>query len=75
MLRAFRRTPDAIRSRRYRQRRHDGRAVFQIEADHDALVLALIAAGYISERDALDPRRVQLALGEMVGTFVKRWCE
>jgi hypothetical protein len=38
-------------------------------------VLALIAAGYISERDALDPRRVQLALGEMVGTFVKRWCE
>jgi hypothetical protein len=59
------RSPEAVRQARHRQRQRDGRAIFHVEADHDALVLALLESG----RLRCDPRghdggvREELAAG------------
>jgi hypothetical protein len=68
MLRARRldrpppRSPDAVRSARYRHRRDKGLRIFRLEADRAALITALLASGCLSERDALDHARVERAL-------------
>jgi hypothetical protein len=60
MLRARRldppppRSPDAVRSARYRHRRDNGLRIFRLEADRDALITALLASGRLSECDPLD---------------------
>jgi hypothetical protein len=57
-----RRSPDAIRSARYRARRQNGHAVFHVEADRDALIIALLASGRLTEAQALDHARVEREL-------------
>lgn len=58
------------RSRRYRQRRANGRAVFQIEADEAALVDMLVATGFLSNLSADDPEKVRMALEQLVAGLV-----
>jgi hypothetical protein len=68
-----RKTPDAIRSARYRARRHNGRAVFHVEADRNKLVTALIVSDRLSERAALDHARVEAALAGILIEWASRW--
>jgi len=69
--------PDVLarreRSRRARQRQRDGNAVFQLEANRDGILLALIESGKLTEHDALDRRRVNAALSKMLGEWAARW--
>jgi hypothetical protein len=61
------------RSRRARARARDGLAVFALEANHDAVVLALIESAKLSEQDALDRRKVNAALAKMLGEWAAHW--
>jgi hypothetical protein len=61
------------RSRRARQRQRDGDAVFQITANHDAVVLMLLESGTLTEQDALDRRRVNAALSGLMQHWISHW--
>jgi hypothetical protein len=61
------------RSRRARQRQRDGDAVFQITANHDAVVLMLLESGTLNEQDALDRRRVNEALSGLFQHRLLHW--
>jgi hypothetical protein len=52
-------------SRRARERAKDGDVVFKLQANRDALILALLEGGWIDERAALDHRQVEHALAEL----------
>jgi hypothetical protein len=75
MLPRARRSLDAIKQQRYRRRRANGTRIFRIEADHDALVTALIETGRISEQAALDRSQVERALAAVLHDFAVRWRE
>jgi hypothetical protein len=68
-----RRSPDAVKQQRYRRRRANGARIFRIEADHDALVMALLASGRLSEREALDHARVERELTGVLNEWAARW--
>jgi hypothetical protein len=61
------------RSRRARQRQRDGDAVFQVTANHDAVVLMLLESGTLTEQDALDRRRVNAALSGLFQHRLLHW--
>ena len=65
----------SARQARWRERQRAGRAIFRVEADHDALVLALIETGRICERDTLERRKVEAALADVLHEFGRRWRE
>src|SRR5262245_7690676 len=57
----------------WRERQRNGHAIFKSEADHDAIVVALIEAGRIDERAALDHRAVEAALAAVLQEWAARW--
>jgi hypothetical protein len=67
------RRSSAARKRRARERERNGRAIFKVECDHDAVVLALLETGRISEQAALDRREVERALAVVLHDFAVRW--
>jgi hypothetical protein len=70
---ARRRSPDAIRSARYRARQHNGVRIFRLEADHDKLVTALLESGRLTEVQALSHARVEKELAAVLTAWAKRW--
>jgi hypothetical protein len=71
-------TPPAVlarraRSRRARQRARAGLAVFALEANRDAVLLALIESGKLGEQDALDRVQVNAALSKMLDAWAEHW--
>jgi hypothetical protein len=75
LARARRKTPDAIRSARYRARRHNGHAIFRLELDRDALIMALLVSGRLTEAQALDHARVERELAGVLAEWAARWRE
>ena len=65
----------AVRARqaRHRARCRNGIRVFKLEASYDLIVGGLIDAGRISERDALDHRKVEAVLSEMLSEWGRHW--
>jgi hypothetical protein len=63
----------AVRARRSRWRRRHGLAPYTIDADEHALAEALIAAGRLSEAEALRPEMVRRELSGLVNDFICRW--
>jgi hypothetical protein len=63
----------ANRQDRYNTRRRAGRTVLPIEVDHDAVVLALIESGRLSEDQALRRDLVSRAVAEIVTDWAARW--
>jgi len=61
------------RKARHRQRVRNGSAVFQLEANRDAVLLALIESGKLSDQDALDRRRVNAVLSKMLQAWADHW--
>ena len=61
------------RQRRHRERQRNGRRIFKLEADYALVVGGLIDAGKISESDALDHRKVEAVLSEMLTTWGESW--
>jgi len=55
--------------RQYRKRRHNGQVVLRVPIDHAAVVNALVATGALSEREALDKRRVASAIAAQIGAW------
>lgn len=64
----------AERARRYRQRQSDRVALYRIAGD-DSLLLALIEARRLTERDAQDRAKVEDALSEIVQEWARRWAK
>jgi hypothetical protein len=62
-----------IRKRRLRSRARRGLVVLRVEIDHDRLVEAQLISGRLSERDALDRRRVEADVAEIVNEWAARW--
>jgi DNA-binding GntR family transcriptional regulator len=60
------------RQRRQRERERQGLVVLKIEADEHALAAALIAAGRISEADALDRKHLQATVSELLRAWAER---
>jgi len=62
----------ADRQRRYRKRQRDGVAVYRVPAG-DAVLLALIESGQLTESQALDPTRVEQQIAAVVAEWARRW--
>ena len=62
----------ADRQRRYRKRQRDGVAVYRVPAG-DAVLLALIESGQLTESQALDPTRVEKQIAAVVAEWARRW--
>lgn len=60
------------RQRRYRARVRSGEAVYPVAAD-DTLLLALIAAGRLSEADSADRGRVADEIAAVLRDWSARW--
>jgi len=67
-----RRKSDAHRQALARQRRRDGERVYRVAA-HDDVIEALIRAGRLDERTALDHYAVEQAIGEVVAVWSQKW--
>jgi hypothetical protein len=63
----------AARKRRYRRRQRDGLAVFRIEVDEHRAAAAFTAAGWISEAEALDKRKIEQAGARLFQEYADRW--
>jgi hypothetical protein len=63
----------SARQQRWRARQKNGRAMFRVEANHDALLLALIETGRLSEAESCDRRHVERAISIMLDDFSARW--
>jgi hypothetical protein len=55
----------AVRMRRMRERRHDGRLVLSVEI-HERDIAALVAGGHLAEADQRDPAAIARALRAML---------
>lgn len=55
-------TPAALRARRYRARRRDGRICITLEIDHVSVAEALVAAGVLDYQSFDDPDAIARAL-------------
>lgn len=64
----------AARSRNYRARQRTGAVALRLDVALD-VIAALIEAGYISEGDALDPKKLAAALGAVLGEWARRWAK
>lgn len=58
---------------RYRKRQAKGEVVLRIVADEHCLAAALLAAGRLDEKEALDRQRVAEATAEIVRDWCARW--
>jgi hypothetical protein len=73
-------TPQPILARRERSRRARARAargdvVFQVEANRDAVLIALIESGKLSERETRDRSKVNATLSKMLQEWSRHWHE
>jgi hypothetical protein len=66
-------TPAAVSKRRYRARRRAGLMAYQIVCNEFELIEALLVAGRLTEREALDRHAVERATGEVVSEWAQRW--
>ena len=67
------RTPAALKKRRYRRRLRNGVIVLKIEAREAELAEAMLLAGRLTERQALDRAELARAAGDMVREWCERW--
>lgn len=65
----------AEKQRRYRRRQRRDLRVYKVEAPEHCVLSALLESGRLSEAEALDKRRVEKALSEIIIDFSKRWKE
>lgn len=63
----------AARSRRARQRRKDGLAVFRLALPEHLVLEALIASGTMREEAALRRAQVERELAGVVRAWARRW--
>lgn len=69
MLHRYAPSPAAVRARRSRQRRKQGRRVYRIEVSERRLRLALQEAGWLADGDPVAPAVV----GQVIEAFIARW--
>lgn len=64
---------NAETQRRYRRRRRKGIAVVGLPLHYYALVEALLAAGRISDSDAVDKGKVEAAAANVLSEWAAKW--
>src|SRR5262245_49504477 len=70
---AMSRSVSSARTQRYRARQRAGVAVLAVPVPAYDTIQALIEADRLSVADALDQRKVALAVGEVVTEWSRRW--
>ena len=65
--------PAAVRARRKRARRRQGLAIFYIEANEARMIEALLAAGRLTEAEALERPSVERELAQVLVDWARRW--
>jgi hypothetical protein len=65
--------PAAVRARRKRARRRQGLAIFYVEANEARMVEALLAAGRLTEAEALERPAVERELAKLLDDWARRW--
>src|SRR5262245_21387559 len=63
----------ATRGRWHRCRRRNGLVPRTLDVDENALAEALIAAGRLSEAEALRPDLIERELSALIADFISRW--
>lgn len=64
---------NAVRQRRARQRRRDGRMVFSIEIEAEAVIWALMASNRLTETEAQDRHLVETAISGLLSEWAAAW--
>ena len=67
------RTPQALRKRRYRRRRRDGKIVLTLEVDECELVATLIDYGWLSETESTQRDALARATEGVLREMCERW--
>ena len=65
----------ARRQREYRDRQRRDLAVLDVAVNYNGFAGTLIAAGWLSEAEALDRRRVAAAAASIIAEWQRRWRE
>lgn len=63
----------ALRQRAYRARQRDDMAVLDVSVSFNKFVSSLLCSGRLSEREALDRTKVELAAAKILADFTDRW--
>jgi hypothetical protein len=67
--------PGARRQRAHRERAKNGQAILRLPVNYFPIVEALIASSRLTEGEALDRRRVEAALAEVLVEWAGKWTE
>jgi hypothetical protein len=67
------RTPAALKKRRYRRRLREGRVVLRVEVAECPLAEALIVAGRLTNRQAVDRGELEAAAAAVLTEWAARW--
>lgn len=71
--RADRRQAEAVRQRRARQRRREGKVVLRVAVSECDVIEALLRSKRLSEEQALRRSQVETAIGAVIGDWSRRW--
>jgi hypothetical protein len=63
----------AARKRRFLNRQKRGLIYLTIDVAHYRFVAALVASGYLTEAEALDPQKLAKAAEQVIDDYIQSW--
>lgn len=68
-------SPAAARQRRYRARTRQGHAMLRVKVQYHEVVAALLESTRLTEAEALDRKRVESAVSDVLRDWADKWRE